>query len=451
MSIYHLPSQKEKLTVFLETKSLIKYLLTNEKKLTQLLGYVDTKYFDFIRSPMTSDADPKILSSVTDFVLLSKEKNINVIQIQNKNKSQSLQLQEITLRYLMEDIQAIAGEIYDKDSVNPVEFNSVLMVFIHLTFIKYGIYSKNAFVFVTQNRTLLERREWMEKKFGKLNIMTVQESMVYMDLYAKSQHVYYLKPHYTINIDCWYWDSFRTKIPHYHVPTRENSESVHILEGFASRFKFLLLAVDEIGMQVYFPKDEDIMMPYHFNYFLSLSTGIFDNLAIETKSKYKIKFNGDHISSRISLSKGGEDFLDQVKVKNPALHKHIKNYGQFRKLIYGLREIAIHREGFRDMGYQDSAGFSLFLVINKETRDLVKFCGDKPSTYEKFTNWGIFDNEFFIFLEPYRFVKAAATELIKFCDRYLELMNFKRFIDTLSKRDQFRSDLESFNECRLGF
>jgi hypothetical protein len=155
-----------------------------------------------------------------------------------------------------------------------------------------------------------------------------------------------------------------------------------------------------------------------------------------------IKFEGDHIPSRISLSKGGEDFINEIKDKNAQLHAHIKKYGQFRKLIYELRDVATHREGFRDMGYQDSTGFSFFLVIQKQTLELIRFCGDKPSEYEKFSNWGVFDNDFFIFLEPYRFVVAAAIQLIKFCDEYLKLLGFKEYVNT---------ELALFNKSRLGF
>jgi len=378
---------------------------------------------------------------------------IDHVQIGDKNISPS-EYKHVHFVPEMAAVEAFADKIYDKDRLNSNELNSVLVLFIHRTLILYGIYEKNTFVFVTQNRRLLENREWLEKKLGKLNIMTTQESMRYMDLYAKYESKYYVEPYHLVNKDLWYWDSFRTKIPHYHVPQRENMESVHILEGLASRFKFLLLAIDEIGIQLYFPKDRDIMIPYHFNYFLSLATGIFDNLAIETKSKYGISFDGDHIQSKISLSsKSGKDFLRQVRIKNHTLYTHIKNYDKFIELIHNLRQISIHREGFRDMTYLDSTGISFFFEIKKEkhVQDLIRCCGDKPSEYDKYSKWGIFDNEFFIFLEPYQFVTAVAKQLIKFCDHYLELMGFTKFIDSLPEGDHYRSELESFSEFRLGF
>jgi hypothetical protein len=451
MSFLRISDNKQKLWIFLESQSLNNFSLSNELEVRRILAHKNNDLFNFIRS--TISAHSEILEGVSQTVTFSERKGFNIIQIKNKDKP-ATECPEITFGFSMEDIDIFSDKIFDKDRIDSDERNLVLMIFIHLTLIRYGVYRKNIFVFVTQNKDLLEHREWLEKKLGKLNIMTVQEAVRYMDLYAKHESKYYAGPNHTLNKDYWYWNSFRIKIPHYHVPTRENHESVHILEGFASRFKFLLLAIDEIGMQLYFPKDRDIMTPYHFNYFLSLVTGIFDNLAIETKSKYNISFDGDSNLMKISLnSKSGKDFLKEVKLKNPTLRMHIDTYDQFIELIFKLRHISIHREGFRDMAYKDSTGISFFFEIKKEKaiHVLIRSCGDAPSEYDKFSNWGMFDNEFFVFLEPYRFVIAVTDLLINFCDRYLEIMGFGNYIDSLSTGDQYKSELESFKESKLGF
>jgi len=448
--MHRIEVKEQKLSIFLEAESLGKYALSNMSELSRLLIYNGTKHFDFIRSPVSSNEDT--FSGMPEFTLLFDQEKVRSIQIGDKDAPPPSQYTEISFSYLPEEIKLFANEIYRKNPVKSDELKSVQMLFIHLTFIRYRIYSNNqAYVFVTQNEILLENREWIEKKLGRLNIMTIDEATKYMDLFAKHQQSYYMEPHHLLNKDLWYWDSFRTKINHYHVPARENQESVHILEGFAARFKFLLLALDEIGIQVYFPQDVDIDIPYHFNYFLSLATGILDNLAIETRHKYNIKFNGDHIPSRTSLSQGGEDFLKEIKPVNAALHAHIKNHGNFRKLIFELREVASHKEGFRDMSYREARGFWYFFVIQSPTHNLIKSCGDKPTKYDRFSLWGVFDTEFFIFLEPYRFVVSAATQLVQFCDRYLQLMGFDNFLDTLPVGDYYRSELESFRGRRLGF
>jgi hypothetical protein len=41
---------------------------------------------------------------------------------------------------------------------------------------------------------------------------------------------------------------------------------------------------------------------YHFNYFISLITGIFDALALITKDQYNLNFRGDNYPQRTSLN-----------------------------------------------------------------------------------------------------------------------------------------------------
>jgi hypothetical protein len=63
------------------------------------------------------------------------------------------------------------------------------------------------------------------------------------------------------------------------------------LDAFAKRFLYLLISVDELGKLHYFKKGNDKMILFH-PYFISLVTGIFDNLAIYTYDNhtYKIPF-----------------------------------------------------------------------------------------------------------------------------------------------------------------
>jgi hypothetical protein len=39
---------------------------------------------------------------------------------------------------------------------------------------------------------------------------------------------------------------------------------------------YLLMSIDEIRVQYYFPEDTRIMLPYHFNYSIASVTGVFD-------------------------------------------------------------------------------------------------------------------------------------------------------------------------------
>ena len=63
------------------------------------------------------------------------------------------------------------------------------------------------------------------------------------------------------------------------------------MDALANRFEFLLRSVDEIGFLYYMKVNNDIKvdMMYHFNYAITLITGIFDSLALITKNTYELK------------------------------------------------------------------------------------------------------------------------------------------------------------------
>jgi hypothetical protein len=170
------------------------------------------------------------------------------------------------------------------------------------------------------------------------------------------------------------------------------------------------------------------MIPYHFNYFLLLVTGIFDNLAITAREKHSLRFKDDRNPSRTSLlSATGEEFLKELKIHNPSLRNHINRYHEFINLIHKLRELAAHRQGFRSIGYGQKRTFKQFFVIDKEIAQLIKNCGDKTSSNERISTWGVHKN-IFLLLEPCHFAKSAGLKLIEFADEYLKLLGFDIFL-----------------------
>lgn len=76
-----------------------------------------------------------------------------------------------------------------------------------------------------------------------------------MDLFAKRQNRYYCTPYGTMNKGYWYLSSFRSKIAHYQVPEKTSTNTRSVMEAFASSFMYLLMTVDELGMERYFPTD----------------------------------------------------------------------------------------------------------------------------------------------------------------------------------------------------
>ncbi len=103
-----------------------------------------------------------------------------------------------------------------------------------------------------------------------------------------------------------------------------------------------------------------------------------------------------------------------------------RNY-EFLDLVYNLRELAIHREGFRLMGVELEGKSKNLLVINEKIGQLIKNCGDKTVYNEQISNWGVLINPIFLLLEPYHFARLACLKLVEFADKYVELLGFERY------------------------
>jgi hypothetical protein len=341
-------------------------------------------------------------------------------------------------------------------SLTDEEKEMILLVFIHavLNDIYFDFHSKyKSNLLITDNDVLLKNRLWFESHFPSkpLNIATVEEALEIMDLFAKKKGVYYTFTNSTANKGLWYWRSFRSKIPYYNVSTE-------IMEAFSSRFVYLLMSLDEMGIQYYSGVDNDTMdnTLYHFNYFISLITGIFDSLAIETRVRMQLKFERDDIQWKTSLSnKAGDDFLKVLREKNPSLRNHINSYVDFINLIYALRESAIHREGLPKTGYEyrgkDEKWQANFIKVSKDITELIKRCGDAKKPYEVTTEWGIYQDTLGYYLSPYNFAKAASLKLIEFSNTYLQMLGFPNFIQSLKPGDSFLEGIKRFESGKLGF
>jgi hypothetical protein len=249
----------------------------------------------------------------------------------------------------------------------------------------------------------------------------------------------------------WYWLSFRSKVPNFHVED-------FFLGVFSIRFVYLLKTIDEIGFQYYLGVDNDTLddIQYYFNYFIVLTSGIFDSLALATKDRYKLCFRSDNIRSRISLEKkAGKDFLRTFGKENPSLREHIKRYVNFINLIYKLRESIVHREipqgmDFEYRGYNGKWKCN-FVEISEDIQRLIHQNGDKQQEYDLVSCWGIYNISDEYRLEPFRFVKSATKVLIEFSNEYLRLLGCKDFLEELKGKDDKSSIEFLYNDERLGF
>lgn len=439
-----LPKQ-EKLVILVDSRSLNDLLANGNHIARTILKYSTCEPFEFVRSPV--DTDYPELKEVPAFIERYDDKgNLTTIDIVTGK------LESMTgFFYRAQDVEEIGKYIHKKQSLSPEERRAILLVFIHAALTR----QEEMRVLMTSNQVLLSNRLWFESHFPgcPLNIATVEETKEIMDLFAKYRNIYYISGHFTTNKWGWYWYSFRSKIPNYHVGD-------NILDAFASRFVYLLMSIDEIGFQYFSGANTDTMetMIYHFNYFISLISGIFDNLAVTAKNQLGIKFDRDSIDSRTSLNpKAGREFLKGVREKNPELRQHITKHIHFIKLIYAMRELIVHKEMLPKSSFEMASEKwkANFITVDTNIADLITQCGDRSQGYEPMTTWGLYTKiPGYCFLEPYHFSKATVTMLTNFCNTFLHLLGFGDFIEALegqAKSNDFVRTIKRFREDSLGF
>jgi len=447
-----------KLGIFLDTASIGRLLANSDDSTRKLLLQTDDDMFEFTRSE--GGASDQLLSSIRQ----AEKRTNSAGDLTHLEINTQYGPSQYAFGYRSADVEAAGKFAFGKNALSLDEKERNQLVFIQSVLNHHD--GRN--LFVTGDDILLRRRLWFESHFpgGRLNIATVQEAIEIIDLLAKSNGKYIVSRHYRANKGLWYWYSFRSKVPFYNVPptiatgspTLEELNRRHIMESFASRFVFLLTSIDEMGIQYYSGADNDTMDStlYHFNYFISLITGIFDSLAIETKDRLHLRFEDDRNPSRTSLStRTGRYFLAALREVNRPLRQHINSRVSFINLIYSLRESFIHREGLRETGFefrsQDERWRANFLKIPEEISSAIRQLGDRARPYDVASEWGVYRDRSGQYLLPFYFAKSAALELISFSNQYLQLLGFTNFVESQDAREDFRRSVEAFKRDRLGF
>jgi hypothetical protein len=196
------------------------------------------------------------------------------------------------------------------------------------------------------------------------------------------------------------------------------------------------------GLSSYINLNDMLLVFYHIEYLISLVTGIFDNLAVETSSMYNLYFD----PIRISLSNtSGNEFLKEVSKVNPNLKHHIDLNRDFINLIYLLREKVIHGEGLPRMIAPIVANWSNFILVDDDqiTNSIRQF-GDKSSQYGIITEWGVLQTNANTYLDPFYFAKGVVGKLIHFANEYLSLLNFNQFSNIAEQEEVFRKAMKYF-------
>jgi hypothetical protein len=194
---------------------------------------------------------------------------------------------------------------------------------------------------------------------------------------------------------------------------------------------------------------------YHFNYLISLVSGVFDSLALKTDKDLNINWQ-KQIEITLTNKRNKGIFLKQIKDKNSTLRDHISKHANFIQLIYSLREVVIHREGLANtlFSYKGESGKwkANLIEINEEAYNYIKLCGDTKCKDDKLTKWGVYKLGENYMLEPHHFSIEAITTLVKFTDDYLNLLGSPSFVeDQIQQNTDFAIYLKTFEKYHLGF
>lgn len=432
-------NQAKRLHVLVDSNTFENLLCKSDRLAIAILKYYNSSHLEFVRSHFETIHDE--LKNIVEYeLMMGNNSEIESVSVKGAHSI------EIAFNYKNDDILAFAQHIYDKKMVSEKELATIRTTFIHAVF----SFGDKASIYVTNDDTLLKNRLWIKSRFldTSINIMSLSEASIFLDIFFKKNDMYCTSGGSYLNKGYWYWLSMRLKIPHYNVGDP-------IIDALAHRLCYALTALDEITIQFYSGVNNDTMdnTLYHFNYLLSLIAGIFDNLALKTNESLGINFKE---KMRISLS--NKDFLKKFKdyEKGKVLRSHIIDYSNYIKLIYDLRHLVIHNEGFSNTRFHnaDEIGWDAnFITIPKEYRFQINPYKKTASKYNSISNWGVYEMNGIdeLFLEPHYFSVQAITELVKFVDKYLALLGCSSFVDEQKANDtKFAKAMETFEKYHLG-
>lgn len=444
----------KQLGILLDTTTLNNLLDVHERQAIAILNLNHPEFrgfpkdrtysIQFVRTPQSTSY--KELKSIPEYQLGYEGSRIKYIEIPYPEGKSSAH----AFMFEMKDIERTAQKILKKSSLNEAELNQILPVFVYAELNRY-----NSYIFVTNERILFKNRSWFRTHVpgDPLNIMTLEEAANFINLFLKKHSDYTIwisrNSAFWFSKWEWYWLSMRLKLPYFNVRKT-------MLNALADRFAHLLIALDKIGILYYSKISNTTMLDtlYHFNYFISLITGIFDNLALQTDKDLNIKF---HPTDRINLTR--RDFLKEIRKKNSKLRNHIASFANFINLIKIIREQVIHRQGLNSsgFGYRDTDIELETHVIHikekvTEIKQYLKQCGDKPVKEYPFSEWGAYNSGNTLYIVPYQFAYRVTRKTGEFINEYLCFLNYPSFIEAqMKKKDEFTAKLSAFKKNHIGF
>lgn len=370
--------------------------------------------------------------------------------------------------YNISDIKAVAKKL-------DIKYSALILVYILKSII--GPATDKKTILITERKELLNRLNWNKKSFPSVptnSILSPYEALIYVDLHCKQLKKYLLAPNHYANKGLWYLYSLNTKLTEYQpvwsaavlggVSVPEGENLTDTTESLADRITDMLIAIDEIGISYYTGVDNDTQdsIIYHFNYWITLFTGVFDALAWISKYRYQIEFNKvGQIGLRTSRH---PKFTNLLFEKNAKLKDFLSINTSVIELMYDPRNVVIHRGRLKGLRFDNKSGnfyYNMVRIKGDFFDQIVEL--SKDNGYE-LSDWGHYKSHGEYFLEPFRFVQKATPALIEFANGYLKLLDFYEYANCNAKHkknnegsqnskehNKYTMDLETFAKSRLGY
>lgn len=198
-------------------------------------------------------------------------------------------------------------------------------------------------VFVTADPELLapigssDLKSHRERLLNKTLVLRLAEAQRYVDLYLKEFRDYRVRPNLSMGQSGYYVKRLRDAIPafsqawSYMVFGKEALPRGRYLEEFMNtlshRLTWQMRAHDRIGWLRYSPSNNAVVdeMVYHLNYFIMLTTGVFDCLAWLAYHRFQLKADKRSVSLRdLPTSRKQQRFLDIIANSAPSLADYLR-------------------------------------------------------------------------------------------------------------------------------
>ena len=289
-------------------------------------------------------------------------------------------------------------------------------------------------------------------KVARDNVITAEQALELVRILLTAHNRYYISAELRVKKSFYYLYRFKKLFKEFQyawtVATYAQGKGLSKklndhLTSLSTRLMFICMAYDKVAffsLKTANYEDQSDQL-YHLVYFVTLITGVFDNLAHIIKECYQLKINDRrYIGLRIPQNKKTTEFYKELECHNVNLHAFLTAMDIQRdiKIFYPLRDSLVHRELPTGVHLQQNSeiGKNMFELNNEILEELKKI--SDSLTFVIGGNLG--------FLDPLSFIKWAQEVTITLVNRVLSSIDWDSFCTTLpiDIQDKIHASNESF-------